>query len=182
MVASKPAKVAQQPAAAAELPEDTTEQQQPQPEKKKRAGAKATVEEEWAQATAQRAASTEMWVTDAIRALMKRKRVGAHVSAAGGPHCALRNAQTLGANAAALFLKSQRKWENPPLSPENVSLFTQFAAPPDNAVELDAILPHGSYLINLASPVADAWEKSYVAFVDDLRRCEALGIRRYNFQ
>lgn len=39
------------------------------------------------------------------------------------------------------------------------------------------ILPHGSYLINLASAKPELLEKSYTAFVDELKRCEMLGIR-----
>ncbi|KAJ3330207.1 hypothetical protein HDU93_000518, partial [Gonapodya sp. JEL0774] len=43
------------------------------------------------------------------------------------------------------------------------------------------VLPHGSYLINLGNPDEDVREKSYAAFLDELQRCEALGIGMYNF-
>ena len=41
----------------------------------------------------------------------------------------------------------------------------------------EQILPHGSYLINLASAKPELLDKSYTAFVDELKRCEMLGIR-----
>ena len=44
------------------------------------------------------------------------------------------------------------------------------------------VLPHGSYLVNLAQMEPDRAEQAYECFVDDLRRCEALGIQLYNFQ
>ena len=44
------------------------------------------------------------------------------------------------------------------------------------------ILPHGSYLINLANPDAQKREKSYKSFLDDIKRCEDLGLLLYNFQ
>lgn len=44
------------------------------------------------------------------------------------------------------------------------------------------ILPHGSYLVNLAQEDKAKAKQAYDAFLDDLRRCEALGITLYNFQ
>ena len=43
------------------------------------------------------------------------------------------------------------------------------------------VLPHGSYLVNLAQEEQDKAKQAYDHFVDDLHRCEALGIRLYNF-
>lgn len=42
-------------------------------------------------------------------------------------------------------------------------------------------MPHGSYLINLAQPDPEKAEQAYTCFLDDLRRCEELGITLYNF-
>ncbi|GJJ11124.1 hypothetical protein Clacol_005355 [Clathrus columnatus] len=106
-------------------------------------------------------------------------KVGAHVSAAGGVENAILNAASIGANAFALFVKSQRKWTSPPLSPESIRLFKsrlrQFDYHPD------FVLPHGSYLINVGNPDKDKREKSYECLFDDLKRCESLGLTRYNF-
>lgn len=43
------------------------------------------------------------------------------------------------------------------------------------------MLPHGSYLVNLAQPDPAKAEQAYANFVDDLKRCDALGIGLYNF-
>lgn len=90
------------------------------------------------------------------------------------------NAQHIGGNAFALFLKSQRTWRNPPLAADARDGFRAQCA----ALGYDAAqhcLPHGSYLVNLAQPDAAKAEQAYENFVDDLRRCAALGIRLYNF-
>ncbi|KAF8507294.1 AP endonuclease [Hysterangium stoloniferum] len=106
-------------------------------------------------------------------------KVGAHVSAAGGVENSILNAAAISANAFALFVKSQRKWTSEPLSSTSIDLFRArllaFNYHPD------FILPHGSYLINLGNPDEEKREKSYACFVDDLRRCESLGLTRYNF-
>ncbi|KDR69206.1 hypothetical protein GALMADRAFT_104145 [Galerina marginata CBS 339.88] len=106
-------------------------------------------------------------------------KVGAHVSAAGGVENAVANAAAIGATAFALFLKSQRKWESPPLQDTSVTEFKkrmkEFGYSPR------VVLPHGSYLINLGNPDIEKREKSYACFLDDLKRCEDLGLELYNF-
>ncbi|KAI4180720.1 MAG: hypothetical protein LQ346_006939 [Caloplaca aetnensis] len=83
-------------------------------------------------------------------------------------------------NAFALFLKSQRKWENPPLQDEHRDGFKA------NCIQhqYDAtkhIVPHGSYLVNLAQEEPSKAKQAYDSFVEDLHRCESLGIKLYNF-
>jgi AP endonuclease-1 len=90
------------------------------------------------------------------------------------------NALHIGGNAFAVFLKSQRKWESPPLSSESRDQFRAFC----EEHKFDAakhVLPHGSYLVNLAQKEAEAANKAYDCFLDDLQRCEQLGIKLYNF-
>ncbi|KAF5388826.1 hypothetical protein D9757_005626 [Collybiopsis confluens] len=106
-------------------------------------------------------------------------KVGAHVSAAGGVENAILNASKIGANAFALFLKSQRKWTSPPLRPESISTFK--SSMKEYGYGPGHVLPHGSYLINLGNPDSAKREKSYDCFLDDLRRCEQLGLELYNF-
>lgn len=107
------------------------------------------------------------------------KFVGSHVSAAGGVENAPLNAQKIGANAFALFVKNQRQWVAPPLSQKSIQLFKQ------NCQEYDfqsvQILPHDSYLINLGHPDTEGLEKSRAAFLDEIQRCEQLGLDRLNF-
>jgi AP endonuclease 1 len=106
--------------------------------------------------------------------------VGAHVSMAKGIQNSVTNALHIGANAFALFLKSQRKWANPALKPEDAKLFTQFCK--DHQYEASKfVLPHGSYLVNLAQAEEEKAKQAYDSFVDDLKRCESLGIKLYNF-
>jgi AP endonuclease-1 len=116
----------------------------------------------------------------AVTSLKHAMHIGAHVSGAGGVQNAIQNAAHIGANAFALFLKSQRKWTSPPLADEAK---TQFHAMLEQH-GYDArkhVLPHGSYLVNLAQADAAKATQAYDNFVDDLQRCEALGIGLYNF-
>nr|GAT46306.1 predicted protein [Mycena chlorophos] len=106
-------------------------------------------------------------------------KVGAHVSAAGGVENAVTNAASIGANAFALFVKSQRKWTSPALTDTTITRFK--AAMLEYGYDARHVLPHGSYLINLGNPDAEKRKKSYECFVDDLQRCAALGLVLYNF-
>ena len=97
-----------------------------------------------------------------------------------GVQNSINNALHIGGNSFALFLKSQRKWTSPPLAPEARDQFKAFCL----EHKYDAakhVLPHGSYLVNLAQPDADKAEQAYNCFLDDLQRCEQLGIKLYNF-
>lgn len=107
------------------------------------------------------------------------KRIGAHISAAGGVFNAFHNNAAVNGQAFACFLKSQRKWTSPPLSDSDIQKFNDKAL--EFKFEKRFILPHGSYLINLANPDPEARAKSFDNFVDDLKRCEKLGITLYNF-
>lgn len=107
------------------------------------------------------------------------KFIGAHVSAAGGVENAPENAQKIGATAFALFTKNQRQWVANPLTKESVDTFKanckKFGYQPPQ------ILPHDSYLINLGHPEKEALQKSRDAFLDEMQRCELLGLDRLNF-
>lgn len=107
------------------------------------------------------------------------KRVGAHISAAGGVCNAFSNNFAIDGKAFACFLKSQRKWASPPLSDSDVTKFNEKAI--EFNFDKNFILPHGSYLINLASPDPEMRAKSFNNFVDDLQRCHRFGISLYNF-
>jgi deoxyribonuclease-4 len=107
------------------------------------------------------------------------KRIGAHVSASGGVENAPLNAAEIGANAFALFTKNQRQWVAKPLTPESIDAFKENCA--DKGLLSEYILPHDSYLINLGHPEADKLEKSRDAFLDEVQRCELLGLQLLNF-
>ncbi|CUM65358.1 uncharacterized protein PRCAT00002994001 [Priceomyces carsonii] len=99
---------------------------------------------------------------------------------AGGISKAVTNAMNIGANSFALFLKSPRKWVSPEISEEEVKKFADLCKI-HGYNPLKDILPHGSYFINLANPDTEKEQKAYDSFLDDLKRCEKLGIGLYNF-
>ncbi len=107
------------------------------------------------------------------------KLIGAHVSASGGVENAPLNAAKIGANAFALFTKNQRQWAAKPLTPTSIDSFKQNCS--DHGFVPGSILPHDSYLINLGHPEVEKLEKSRTAFIDEMQRCEQLGLDRLNF-
>lgn len=107
------------------------------------------------------------------------KFVGAHVSASGGVFNAVENALAIGAKAFALFTKNQRQWSAKELDGETIDKFKK--ALDESGILPKHILPHDSYLINLGHPEADKREKSMDAFLDEVQRCEQLGLDRLNF-
>lgn len=101
------------------------------------------------------------------------------MSGAGGISNSVLNAFNVGCNAFAMFLKSPRKWVSPPYTKEEVDKFK------DNCQKygynpLTDVLPHGQYFINLANPDPEKAAKAYESLLDDLNRCEQLGVGLYN--
>lgn len=107
------------------------------------------------------------------------KFIGAHVSASGGVFNAPINASQIGANAFALFTKNQKQWVAKPL--DNETLDRWFLELEKSKILPKHILPHDSYLINLGNPDPDARKKSLDAFIDEVKRCELLGLDKLNF-
>ncbi len=107
------------------------------------------------------------------------KHIGAHVSAGGGVENAPLNAREIGANAFALFTKNQRQWNSPPLTAKSIAAFK--ANCEANGFLPEMILPHDSYLINLGHPEEEPLLKSREAFLDEMQRCEQLGLKLLNF-
>ena len=107
------------------------------------------------------------------------KFVGAHCSASGGVFNAVTNAQKIGAKAFAFFTKNQRQWKAKDLDAVTIDKFK--SALEKSGILPKHVLPHDSYLINLGHPEVDKLEKSRDAFIDELQRCEQLGLDRLNF-
>lgn len=107
------------------------------------------------------------------------KYIGAHVSASGGVFNAPKNAHEIGATAFALFTKNQRRWAAKDLDPDTIRKFK--AACLRYNYKPGQILPHDSYLINLGHPEPEALDKSRNAFLDEIQRCEQLGLTLLNF-
>ena len=107
------------------------------------------------------------------------KYVGAHTSASGGVYNAISHAQEIGAKAFALFTKNQRRWDAKPLDTKTIDTFKKRLE--DSGILPRHILPHDSYLINLGHPDDEKRAKSMEAFLDEVQRCELLGLDRLNF-
>jgi len=107
------------------------------------------------------------------------KYVGAHTSAAGGVENAPLRAMEIGARAFALFTKNQRQWNARPLSQDSIKAFKANLEKAE--IQPKHVLPHDSYLINLGHPEEEALTKSRNAFLDELQRCEQLGLPLLNF-
>lgn len=107
------------------------------------------------------------------------KFIGPHVSASGGLQNAPINAANVGATAFALFTRNQRQWRAAPLKAAEIEAFRSKC----DELKFTAaqILPHDGYLINLGSPKDDGLQKSREAFIDELTRCQQLGLTMLNF-
>ena len=101
-----------------------------------------------------------------------RDELGAHMSIAGGLHCALERGREIGCGAVQIFLKNQRQWAARPLSPEEADAF----ALARTLTGIRHVFAHSSYLINLAAPADAAWARAVDGFTDELERAEALGL------
>jgi deoxyribonuclease-4 len=98
--------------------------------------------------------------------------LGAHESIAGGVEKALERGQEVGCDTLQIFAKGPNRWTSPPLTEQNVLAFRDSVV----ATGIWPVFAHSLYLINLASPDEELWEKSVAALVDDLARCEQLGL------
>ncbi|KJE93875.1 endonuclease IV [Capsaspora owczarzaki ATCC 30864] len=105
--------------------------------------------------------------------------VGYHVSTAGGVQNAPVNAALVGATAFAMDTRSKRKWDSPPYTAATIQAFRKACC--EHGYQPHQILPHGSYLINAGSPVPEILAKSRAALIEEVQRCEQLGLSQYNF-
>ncbi len=107
------------------------------------------------------------------------KYVGAHVSVAGGVANAPLEANKIGAKAFALFTGSSSRWVSKAITEQQADLFKQRCE--EFGYTPSVILPHDNFLINLGSPDAEKLEKSRKSFLDEMQRCEQLGLTMLNF-
>ena len=109
---------------------------------------------------------------------IKNKYIGAHVSTQGGISNAFLNAKEIGARAFALFTKNQRRWEAKPLEEGEIKKFKELMN--ESGISPEYILPHNSYLHNLGNSDVEKREKSLNAFIDEMDRCNKLGLKYLN--
>src|SRR5947209_10029661 len=97
---------------------------------------------------------------------------GAHLSIAKGCHNALLAGQKFGCDAVQLFSKNSNQWDAKPLTKDETTVFRRTAA----ETGVRCLIAHDSYLINLASPDKALYRRSVEAFIDEMRRADALGL------
>jgi deoxyribonuclease IV len=101
--------------------------------------------------------------------------LGAHVSTAGGIHTAIDRIESFGGEAVQVFTQSPRTWRQTNHDPANFERFKERRTEAGVA----SVLCHALYLVNLASPKDDVYEKSVTtleATVDVATAIEADGV------
>ena len=104
-------------------------------------------------------------------------RLGAHVSVAGGLQNAIPWALEIEADTFQMFSKNQRQWIAKPLTEEDIDAFKT----PLSQTNLGPLMIHDSYLINMGSPDEEKGKRAQIAFLEEYKRCEALGVAYLNF-
>jgi deoxyribonuclease-4 len=99
-------------------------------------------------------------------------RFGAHTSIAGGLHRAIERATALGCDTVQIFLRNNMRWRARARTPEELAQFKETLA----ASEIEPVVAHAIYLINLASPEEQVYAQSTEAFAEELSRCHEAGI------
>lgn len=102
-------------------------------------------------------------------------RFGNHLSMSGRLADAPERGRAIGCRAMQIFSGNPRGWDKAPLDPERVAEFHSAVA----KARIDPVVVHATYLINLAAPDDDIYEKSVAAFIDEIRRAATLGARFY---
>lgn len=98
--------------------------------------------------------------------------LGAHVSTAGGCRNAPARAADIGAAAIQIFTKQPNRWAEVVLAEDECGAYA-------SAVSVHGVAfanAHDSYLINLATPDPVLRDRSYAAFVQEVRRANLLGL------
>ena len=103
--------------------------------------------------------------------------LGAHTSTSGGVSKAVERAEKLGFTAMQIFTKNNNRWLAKPLDEKEICKF-KLSLEHSN---IKIVVAHDSYLINLCATNLVLLEKSRVAFIDELTRCEELGVPYLNF-
>ena len=98
--------------------------------------------------------------------------LGAHMSIAGGVGNALLDGKKVNCDAIQIFTKSSRQWAAKPYTKEEIEQFKVNR----KDTGISTVIAHDSYLLNLGSPDTALRIRSVAAFIDELERCETLGV------
>jgi deoxyribonuclease IV len=99
-------------------------------------------------------------------------RLGAHMSISGGVAQAVARGQEVGCEAIQIFTKNSNQWKAKPITAADAAAFRDAC----QAAAIGPVIAHSAYLINLAAPDEALYEKSIQACLDELQRCEILGL------
>jgi deoxyribonuclease-4 len=102
----------------------------------------------------------------------KRPLIGAHVSIAGGVSQSLARGRQIGCDCIQIFTKSSRQWASKPYPKEEIEAFKSAQA--ETGIRM--VVAHDSYLLNLGAPDEKLRQRSVEGLIDELERCEALGV------
>jgi deoxyribonuclease IV len=109
----------------------------------------------------------------AKKAMMhKGPLLGAHMSIAGGVDNAVLQGKEVGCDTVQLFTKSSRQWVSKPLGKDEIARFHRAK----KETGLNTVVAHDSYLYNFAAPDDVLRKKSVAGLIDEMERCEALGV------
>jgi deoxyribonuclease-4 len=103
--------------------------------------------------------------------------VGAHVSITGGIHKALIRGQEIGATTIQIFTANQKQWSGKTISQDEVELWKEW----QKKTDIQKIMSHDSYLINLGASNPIILTKSRKAFKEEIKRCLQLNLSFLNF-
>ena len=103
--------------------------------------------------------------------------LGADMSIAGGVHCAIERAASIGCTTMQMFVKNNNQWSGKTLTTEDISTYKKLL----RESSIGPVVVHDTYLINLCATNKDILQKSRDALKDELNRCEMLGVEYLNF-
>ena len=103
---------------------------------------------------------------------MQKTLIGAHMSITGGIFKSIKRGADIGCNAIQIFTKNNNRWQGKEISEKDVEKFLA----EKEKYGIKSVISHDSYLINLASPKDELWEKSILSFIEELQNCEKLQI------
>ncbi len=99
-------------------------------------------------------------------------KLGAHMSVAGGVSTAFARGESVGCTAIQIFVKNANQWNAKPIPEDEMQRFRTER----RRSGIGPVIAHASYLINLASPDVALRQRSIAALVEELERCESIGV------
>jgi len=97
--------------------------------------------------------------------------IGVHVSIAGSLSDALDRAKALKCNALQIFSRNPRQWRQLEIKDAQAKEFREKR----RKYNIERVVVHIPYLINLASPYKVLYRKSITAYIEDLNEADKLG-------